>query len=42
MASWMLVSLLTLTAVTLAGPSVVAHSVVEGPTALLRHLALTG
>lgn len=41
-ASWMLVSLLTLAAVTLAGPSAVAHSVVEGPTALLTHHTLTG
>lgn len=42
LASWTLVSLITLTAVTLAGPSAVAHSVVKGATALLRHLALTG
>ena len=42
LAVWPLVSLLTLTAVALAGSSTEAHGVVKCSTALLRHHALTG
>lgn len=42
LASWTLVSFITLTAVTLALPSAEAYSIIEGTTALLGHLALAG
>lgn len=42
LAPGVLVSFSALTAVALAGASAIAHCVVQGPAALLRHLALTG